>query len=229
MLLFLLISGCMLWLIPGSYNIPDNGYASLSSFFTLAPVLLLFLIPALSMRSFAEENRMHTLTLLRSRPVTLQAILSAKITALFITVAITLLPTLLYIIVIYFYGSPVGNIDLGAVAASYTGLLFLVPAFICLCVFASSLTSNQVIALITGMSLCVFFYFGFELTGLEKLGFLSHYKSVQRGLIESRDLAYFLAISCLFYLLTLFCLRHRLPANAHLHPTLLQRIARIRQ
>ncbi|MDR1527179.1 MAG: gliding motility-associated ABC transporter substrate-binding protein GldG [Dysgonamonadaceae bacterium] len=195
MLLFLISSGCMLWLIPGSYHIPDNGYASLTSFFALAPVLLLFLIPALSMRSLAEEKRMQTLVLLRSRPVPFEAIVWAKITALFVTVLVTLLPTLVYVGCLYFYGSPVGNIDLGSVAASYTGLLFLSLAFVCLSVFASSLTSNQVIALIIGLLLCVFFYYGWNLTGLDALSFLSRYQSVQRGLIETRDLAYFLLIA----------------------------------
>ena len=204
MLLFLIISGCMLWLVPGSYHIPDKGYASLSDFFSLAPVLLLFLIPALSMRSLAEEKRMQTLMLLKSRPVTAQAVVSAKITAIFLTVWISLFPTLIYGICLHCYGNPAGNLDWGATAASYLGLTFLALAFICLSVLASSLTSSQVIALIIGMLLCVFFYYGWNLVGLEALSFLSHYRSVQRGLVETRDLAYFLlvalvAVGCTFY------------------------------
>jgi ABC-2 type transport system permease protein len=195
MLLFLTISGCLLWLVPGEYNIPGNGYATLSPFFNIAPPLLLFLIPALSMRSFAEEKRMHTFTLLISRPVSLSAIASAKIAAICITVAAAILPTLLYAVCIHFYGNPVGNLDWGSVAASYVGLLFLILAFVCLSVWASSLASNQLIALIIGMLLCSFFYYGFDLAGVEKLGFLYHYKSVRRGLIETQDLCYFLLIS----------------------------------
>ncbi|GHV59627.1 hypothetical protein FACS1894182_14000 [Bacteroidia bacterium] len=194
-LLFLIITGCMLWLIPGNYNIPGNGYASLTPFFALAPVLLLFLIPALSMRSLAEEKRMQTLILLKSRPITTETLVAAKITAIFITALVALLPTLIYVICVYIYGSPTGNVDVGSVAASYIGLLFLVLAFICLSVFASSLTSNQVIALITGLVLCVLFYYGWNLIGLDALSFLSHYQSVQRGLIEMRDLGYFLLVS----------------------------------
>ncbi|MDR0866037.1 MAG: gliding motility-associated ABC transporter substrate-binding protein GldG [Candidatus Symbiothrix sp.] len=228
MLLFLIVCGCMLWLIPGGYNIPENGYASLSAFFSIAPVLFLFLIPALSMRSFSEEKRMHTLTLLQSRPVTMQAIVSAKITALFVTVAITLLPTLVYAGSIYFYGIPVGNLDLGAVAASYTGLLFLVLAFICLSVFASSLTSNQVIALIIGMLLCVFFYFGFDLLGLKQLSFLSHYQSVQRGLIESRDLCYFLAVAVVFANISVIAGLTRNPLRTVKHPLTISRGLRVK-
>jgi ABC-2 type transport system permease protein len=196
----------MLWLIPGEYNIPNSGYASMSSFFTIAPILLLFLIPALAMRSFAEEKRMHTILLLKSRPITDSMIISSKIAALFFTVLITLFPTIIYVICIYFYGNPVGNIDLGAVAASYIGLLFLVLALISMSVFASSLTSNQVIALVIGMLLCVFFYFGFNLIGLEKLSFLTHYQSIQRGLIEVRDLFYFLFVAFLFFCFTLISL-----------------------
>ena len=209
-LLFLIISGCLLWVIPGAYNIMDNGYATFSSFFVIAPLLFLFLIPALSMRSFAEEKRMHTLLLLRSRPVTMNALASAKILAILITVILTLLPTLVYVLFIYFNGDPVGNLDTGAVTASYLGLIFLILAFICISVFASSITSNQIIAMITGMFLCTLFYWGWNLTGYEKIGFLYHYKSMGRGLIESSDLFYFLSVSCLFYLLILLFLGERI-------------------
>ena len=203
-LLFLILSGGMLWLIPGEYNIPDSGYASLSPFFALAPILFLFLLPALSMRSLAEEKRMQTLALLKSRPVGPGAVVSAKITAIFITALAVLLPTLIYAVCVYAYGSPAGNLDLGAVAASYIGLLFLVLAFICLSVFASSLTANQVIALIIGLLFCVFFYFGWNLIGLDALSFRSHYQSVQRGLIETRDLAYFLLVAVVAAAATVF-------------------------
>jgi ABC-2 type transport system permease protein len=212
MLLFLTISGCLLWLIPGDYNIPENGYASLSPFFALAPVLLLFLIPALSMRSLAEEKRMQTLTLLKSLPITIGTIVLAKILAIFITTLATLLPALIYVVCIYFYGNPAGNVDLGSVAASYVGLLFLVSAFICLSVFASSLTSNQVVALIIGALLCVFFYYGWNLIGLDTLSFLSHYQSVQRGLIESQDWAYFLLVSIVMAQITVWVVSAGLPA-----------------
>jgi ABC-2 type transport system permease protein len=198
MLLFLVISGCMLWLIPGEYNIPESGQASILPFFSLAPVLLLFLIPALSMRSFAEEKKMHTLALLKTRPVTDSAILWSKIAGLFSTVFVAIIPTILYVLCIYFYSRPAANMDWGIVAASYTGLLFLVFAFITLSVFASKLTSNPVIAMITGLLLCAFFYFGFNLISLDAFGFLFHYKSIRRGFLETGDLSYFLLIAFLF-------------------------------
>jgi ABC-2 type transport system permease protein len=198
MLLFLIISGCMLWLIPGEYNIPESGYASILPFFSIAPVLLLFLIPALSMRSFAEEKKTHTLTLLKTRPITTNVILSSKIAGLFITGFVAIVPTVLYVICIYSYSQPTGNMDWGIVVASYIGLLFLVLAFITLSVFASNLTSNPVIAMIIGLLLCAFFYFGFNLISLEPFGFLFHYKSIQRGFLETSDLFYFLLIVFLF-------------------------------
>jgi ABC-2 type transport system permease protein len=206
-LLFLTIGGCILWLVPGSYNIADSGSASLHPFFALAPVLLLFLIPALSMRSLAEEKKMQTLALLRSRPVAIETLVSAKIAALWITVGVALLPTLTYVACLYFYGDPVGNVDWGPIAASYVGLMFLSLAFICLSVFASGLTSNQAAALIIGLLLCAFFYYGWNLIGWDALGFFSHYQSVRRGLIETRDLACFLLVALVSASLALFDVR----------------------
>ncbi len=218
MVIFLIISGFLLWVVPGSYNIPENGYASMSAFFELAPVLLFLLIPALSMRVLAEEKRVQTLPLLMSRPVRLGAIVLSKSIAVFFTVMLSLIPTLLYVICIWWLGSPVGNLDLGGVAGSYAGLLFLIAVFVCISVFASSLTSSQVIALIVGMTLCAFFYWGFNLLSglfssgkmqltIRELGLLSHYRSVQRGLVDSRDLFYMLAVGCLFFWLTLIVLK----------------------
>ncbi len=206
MLLFLLISGLLLWVLPGEYNVVDNGYATLKTFFSFAPVLFLVLIPAMAMRSFAEEKRTDTFSLLMTRPVTINGILSSKILSVFLIVFIVLILGIPYVFTLYYYGSPVGNVDLGAIAASYIGLLFLAFAFICISVFASSLTSSQVIALILGLFISLIFYYGFDLIGLSNLSFYSHFKSIQRGLIETQDLFYFLSIACLFYFLTLIVL-----------------------
>ncbi len=215
LLIFLIITGSLLWIVPGEYNIPENGYASMSQFFVLAPFLLMFLIPALAMRTFAEEKRSHTLSLLLTRPVSLPKIVFLKLLAVWITVIIALIPTLIYVVWIYKMGNPVGNIDLGAVIASYTGLLFLVLCFSCLSIFTSSATSNQTVALILGLLLIGCLFWGFNLlSGLfssgetqisvRKLGLLFHYQSVQRGLIDSRDMIYMLAVSCFFFLLTCY-------------------------
>ena len=206
-----------MWVVPGSYNIPENGYASMTPFFSLIPFLLLLLIPSLSMRSFAEEKRMHTLLLLKSRPIRLTDIITAKILAIFLTVIIALIPTVLYVISIYNMGSPIGNLDLGIIIASYAGLLFLILGFVSISVFSSAITSNQMVALIIGLLLCAFFYMGFDLIAtmissgkgqvlVRDFGFLSHYQSVQRGLILSSDLLYMLSISVLFYFFTLIVL-----------------------
>ncbi|MDR0799613.1 MAG: gliding motility-associated ABC transporter substrate-binding protein GldG [Dysgonamonadaceae bacterium] len=201
--LFLLICGCMLWVIPGEYNLLDSGYASLSAFFRLASVLLLFLIPALAMRSFAEEKKTHTWWLLKSRPLGLPVIVGAKMLALFLLVLTAIIPTVIYVFTVYHYGNPIGNIDIGAVIASYLGLLVVIAAFICISGLASALTSNSVVAFIAGLFFCAFFYFGFSLISLPSLGFLSHYQSIQRGLIETNDLFYFLVVGAGFYILTM--------------------------
>jgi ABC-2 type transport system permease protein len=208
--LFLVISGSLLWLIPGEYKLVDAGYASLDSFFQWTPILFLFLIPALSMYTLSGEKKQRTLLLLKSRPFRLNTLLSAKITALFAIALLALLPTVSYAICLGYYGNP----DWGAIGASYVGLLFLVAGFISLSVFASGITSNQVIALILGLFFTAFFYFGWDLLAalfpagkiqllIKNLSFLSHYRSIQRGLIESNDLFYFLAAGVLFYLFTL--------------------------
>ena len=212
--IFLIVCGCLLWFIPGSYNIAESGYASLSSFFALAPVLLLILIPALAMRTFSEEKKQGTLSLLLTRPVRLFDIVFSKYLSVFISVVIVLLPTLIYVVFLSYIALPKGNIDWGAIAGSYLGLLFLVSVFVAISVFTSSLTSNQVVAFITGLLICVVFYFGFDLfSGLfssgkvhyiiRSTGFLSHYQSTQKGVIDISGVVYFLFVSYLFLALTL--------------------------
>ena len=217
-IVFLITCGCMHWLIPGNYNIPESGYASLSSFFALAPVLLLVLIPALSMRVFSEEKKQGSLSLLLTRPIRLFDIVLAKYLSVFIVVFIVLLPTIIYVFSLAYYALPQGNIDWGAIAGSYLGLMFLTAAFIAVSVYASSLTSNQVIAFITGLLISIVFYFGFDLVAylfpagktqyiIRKIGFLSHYQSIQKGVIDSFDAGYLLLVSVLFLSLTLQMLR----------------------
>ncbi len=210
--IFLIVCGCLLWFIPGNYNIAESGYASLTSFFTLAPVLLLVLIPALSMKTFSEEKKQGTLPLLLTRPVRLSDIVLSKYLSVFISIVIVLLPTLIYVVFISYNALPQGNIDSGAAVASYIGLLFLVAAFVSVSIFASSLTANQVVAFITGLLICVVFYFGFDLFSnlfssgranyiIKNAGFLSHYQSVQKGVIDISDILYFFIVTCLFLIL----------------------------
>jgi len=213
-IIFLIVCGALLWFIPGDYNIVESGYASLSSFFDLAPVLLLILIPALAMRTFSEEKKQGTLALLVTRPVRLFDIVFSKYLSVLIAVSIVLLSTVVYVVFLSYFALPQGNIDLGAIAGSYLGLLFLVSVFVAISIFASSLTSNQVAAFITGLLICAVFYYGIDLFSslflsgkanhtVRSIGFLSHYQSLQKGVIDTYDAGYFIIMSGLFLIFIL--------------------------
>ena len=210
---FLLLNGLFLWLFKGEFNILDNGFADLSSFFLLSPWILIFLVPAVTMRSFADEKKQGTLELLLTKPISHLHIVFGKYLGAFILILMALIPTLLYVYTISKLGNPEGNLDIGSVMGSYFGLLFLVAAYTAIGVFASSLTDNQIVAFITAVFICFFFYFGFEglsnynLFGdafyIEKLGMESHFKSMSRGILDTRDIIYFLSVTALFITLTI--------------------------
>ncbi|WP_040249479.1 gliding motility-associated ABC transporter permease subunit GldF [Psychroserpens mesophilus] len=209
---FLSINGLFLWLFKGEFNILDNGFADLSSFFLLAPWILIFLVPAVTMRSFADEKKQGTLELLLTKPISHLHIVFGKYLGAFILILMALIPTLLYVYTISKLGNPEGNLDIGSVMGSYFGLLFLVAAYTAIGVFASSLTDNQIVAFITAVFISFFFYFGFEglsnynLFGdaffIEKLGMESHFKSMSRGILDTRDIIYFLSVTALFLTFT---------------------------
>ena len=210
---FLLLTGLFLWVFSGNYNIPDGGYASLNSLFEIAPWIYLFLIPAVTMRMFADEKHSGTMELLLSRPITEFQLIIAKFLAAFVVVLLTLLPTLIYFLSVYELGNPVGCIDTGATWGSYTGLVFLAVIYITIGLFTSSLTDNQVVAFILAVFLCFFWYSGFGFiaglplpqiisSSVESLGINAHYESVSRGVIDSRDLLYFILMAGFFILLT---------------------------
>jgi ABC-2 type transport system permease protein len=210
---FLLLTGLFLWVFSGNYNIPDGGYATLEGLFEIAPWIYLFLIPAVTMRMFADEKRSGTMELLLSRPVTeLQLILSKFLAALAV-VLITLLPTLIYFLSVYLLGNPVGCVDTGATWGSYTGLFFLAVIYLTIGLLASSVTDNQVVAFILAVFTCFIWYSGFGFLArlpfpsnissvIASLGIDAHYESVSRGVLDSRDLLYFLLMSGFFILLT---------------------------
>jgi ABC-2 type transport system permease protein len=210
--IFLLLNGLFLWLFKGEFNILDNGFADLNSFFTLAPWILIFLVPAVTMRSFSDEKKQGTLELLLTKPVSHLQIVLGKYVGALVLILIALLPTLLYVYSIYKLGSPVGNLDLGSVTGSYFGLLLMAAAYTAIGVFSSTLSDNQIVAFIIAVFICFFFYFGFEglanfnLFGdafrLEKLGMDDHYKSISRGVIDTRDLLYFISVIVFFVLIT---------------------------
>lgn len=210
--IFLLLNGLFLWLFKGEFNILDNGFADLNSFFTLAPWILIFLVPAVTMRSFSDEKKQGTLELLLTKPVSHLQIVLGKYVGALVLILIALLPTLLYVYSIYKLGSPEGNLDLGSITGSYFGLLLMAAAYTAIGVFSSTLSDNQIVAFIIAVFICFFFYFGFEglanfnLFGdafhLEKLGMDDHYKSISRGVIDTRDLLYFISVIVLFVLIT---------------------------
>jgi ABC-2 type transport system permease protein len=215
--IFMIINGLFLWVFDGGYNILDNGFADLTSFFDLAPWVLLFLIPAVTMRSFSEEMKMGTLELLLTKPIALLDIVLGKFFGTLILIVLTLIPTLLYIITIDQLIAPNYEFDTGSLIGSYIGILLLIMAYTSIGIFASSLSNNQIVSFITGVFLCFLIYYGFEgLAGisqngevLEKLGMKAHFKSISRGVIDTRDIIYFLSVSILFIALTKFKLRNK--------------------
>lgn len=202
MAVFLLLIGLFMWIFPGEWNTLDNGIASLDTLFVIAPWVFMFLIPAITMRSFSEERRTGTIELLLTRPLTDLQLVLAKFLGGLVVVAISLVPTLIYFITVYALGQPSGNIDTGATWGSYIGLLLLGGAYVSIGILASTLTSNQIVAFLVAAMLCFFMFIGFESIAsfgrfgsfdaiLIRLGISDHYRSLSRGLIDSRDLIYF--------------------------------------
>jgi len=211
---FLLVLGLFLWVFPQS-SILDYGYAGLDSLFSTAPYLFMFLIPAITMRSLAEERKEGTFELLLTRPLTDWQIVLGKYFASLLLVLFALLPTLVYYYSVYTLGTPQGNIDTGGVIGSYIGLFLLGASFAAIGLFASSISKNQIIAFTVAVFFCFFFYSGFDSLGqllslqnlsLENLGITAHYQSVSRGVLDTRDLVYFIILTGLFICLTLFVL-----------------------
>jgi ABC-2 type transport system permease protein len=211
---FLLVLGLFLWVFPDS-SILDYGYAGLESLFSTAPYLFMFLIPAITMRSLAEERKEGTFELLFTRPLKDWEIVLGKYFACLLIVLFALLPTLVYYFSVSTLGTPQGNIDSGAVIGSYIGLFLLGAAFAAIGLFASSITKNQIIAFTVAVFLCFFFYSGFDSLsqllslqelGLQSLGITQHYQSVSRGVLDTRDLVYFILLAGMFTWLTLFVL-----------------------
>jgi len=214
--LFLVLNGLFLWVFEGDYNIMNSGFADLSPFFIIAPWILLFLIPAVSMRSFSDEKKQGTLELLVTKPLSLWQIVNGKFLGSFFLIVIAIVPTIIYVFVISSLGMPVGNLDFGSTLGSYFGLLFLIAAYTAIGVFSSSLSENQIIAFIISVFLCFFFYFAFDgmatyFPSIENfitaLGMNSHFKSMSRGVLDTRDILYFLSITALFLSLTVFQLK----------------------
>lgn len=212
--LFLLMTGLFLWVFTGDFNILNSGYADLSPFFKLTPWIFIFLIPAITMRSFSEEIKQGTIELLFTKPISLWQIVLGKYLGAFTLVLIALLPTLLYVWVLSNYGAPAGSIDLGSNWGSYFGLLFLASTYISIGVFTSTLTENQIVSFILAVLFSFIVYYGFEAVSntfnmpfISNLGIESHFTSMSRGVIDTRDLIYFISSSFLFLYVTVFQLK----------------------
>ncbi len=214
--IFLILNGLFLWIFDGEYNILNSGFADLSPFFTISPWILIFLIPAVTMRSFSDEMKQGTLELLLTKPLSIWQIVNGKFFGAVLLIVIAIIPTFIYVSVISSLGMPEGNIDMGSTIGSYFGLLFLISGYSAIGIFTSTLSDNQIVAFLLAVFLCFFFYFGFDgiatyLPNFENfisnLGMNSHFKSMSRGVIDTRDLLYFVSITILFLSLTVFKLK----------------------
>ena len=209
---FLTGIGLLMWVFPET-NVLDYGFADMESLFSFSPYVFLFLIPAVTMKLFAEEKKTGTLELLFTQPVTDFQIILAKYLAGLVIVIFALIPTLIYYFSIYKLGQTQGNIDTAGVIGSYIGLLLLAGVFTAIGVFASSITENQIVAFIIAVFLCFFFYSGFgsmaaiDVWGsgsnfLDQLGLLYHYSALSKGLIDARNVVYLLSLTVAMLLLT---------------------------
>ncbi|MFY0644018.1 MAG: gliding motility-associated ABC transporter permease subunit GldF [Bacteroidia bacterium] len=207
-IVFLLLIGLFTWVFADG-NVLDLGYSNLDTLFLMAPWVFIFLISAITMRSFSEEKRTGTFELLSTKPLTDIQIIGGKYLAAVTLIVFAILPTLLYFYSVYQLGLPKGNIDVGATWGSYIGLLFLGGCYAAIGLFASAITPNQIVAFILSMFLCFFFYMGFEqLSNLglfgssdylvQWMGIQFHYDSISRGVLDTRDLVYFLSFIAVF-------------------------------
>jgi len=208
-LIYLIASGLFHWIISYNTNLLEGTESDLIPFFNLSPVIFLILIPAITMRSIAEERRTGTIELLFTRPISDLKILLAKYFAGVTLLIIAILPTIIYYISMYNLGNPVGIIDGGATFTSYIGLILLGATFVAIGIFASAITNSQIVAFILGMFLCWIFYDGLTLIGsfnlmgsfdsvIQYAGMSYHYDSIKRGVIDSSDIVYFISIITLF-------------------------------
>jgi ABC-2 type transport system permease protein len=212
-IVFLLANSAFIWLFPGDMNVLDTGYASLDSFFTFAPWIFLFLVPAITMRSFAEETKTGTMEFLLTKPITNMQLVMAKYLGSLALVLFALIPCLIFYYSVWTLGNPPGNIDTGGTWGAFIGLFLLAAIYVAIGIFASSLTDNQIVAFILAFLISFFFYQGFDFlstmpvlqsvdTFILNMGINEHYKSISRGVVDSRDIIYYLIVIVLFSLFT---------------------------
>jgi ABC-2 type transport system permease protein len=209
---FLIAIGLLMWVFPET-SVLEFGYADMDSLFRLGPYVFIFLIPAITMKSFAEEKKAGTMELLLTKPLSDWQIIAGKFAASFLLVVVALVPTVIYYYSIFSLGNPAGNIDTPGVIGSYIGLLLLAGVFCAIGIFASSVTSSQIVAFIVAAFFCFMIFSGFESVsmiagnaalgmGIRQFGVLYHYDALSKGLIDSRDVIYFLTVIFFMLLMT---------------------------
>ncbi len=212
-IVFLLITSLFLWVFPGEMNILESGYANLDPLFFIAPWVFLFLVPAVTMRMFSDEKRSGTMEILLTKPLSEFQIIFAKYFSAIVLVLFSILPSLIFFYSVSRLGSPMGNIDTGGTWGSFIGLFFLASVYASIGVFSSSLTDNQIIAFIIAVIFCFLFYMGFDSIAslalfqpleefLIALGISAHYKSISMGVVNLKDISYFICVILFFLLLT---------------------------
>jgi ABC-2 type transport system permease protein len=207
---FLLINGLFLWIFKDDFNVLNAGFADLNSFFFLAPWVFLFLIPAITMKSFADEFSNGTIELLKTKPISDWKIVFGKFWASLLLVLVALTPTLTYAYTIYQLANPIGDIDFGSIIGSYIGLLFLAATYTSIGLFTSTLSKNQIVAFLLGVMITFLLFYGFDAISnslgnelsTKKMGINEHFKSISRGVIDTRDIIYFLSVTIFFLFIT---------------------------
>lgn len=208
--IFLLVNGLFLFVFKDDFNILNAGFADLNSFFYLAPWFFLFLIPGITMKSFADEFSTGTIELLKTKPISNWQIVLGKFLGSLLLVKIALLPTLIYVYTIYDLGNPKGNLDIGSIIGSYIGLFLLASTYTSIGLFTSTISKNQIVAFILSFFITFIFFYGFEAISLsfdnnfiiKKIGINEHFKSLSRGVIDTRDLVYFFSVTIFFLFIT---------------------------
>ena len=208
---FLLINGLFFWVFDDDFNILNAGFADLNSFFYLAPWILLFLIPSITMKMFSDEFQTGTIELLQTKPISNWQIVMGKFWASLLLIVVAIAPTLVYVYSVSDLGNPSGNIDLGSTLGSYMGLLLLSASYGAIGLFTSTLSKNQIVAFLLGVLIVFTFYYGFDAASslfgdssytIKLFGINEHFKSISRGVIDTRDIVYFLSVILFFLFLT---------------------------
>ncbi len=216
---YLLVNGLFLWVFEGDFNILHAGFADLNNYFFLSPWIFIFLIPAITMRSFSDEINTGTIEILKTKPITTWQLILGKFTGSFLLVIFAILPTLIYVYSIYKLGNPVGNIKFGTTFGSFIGLLFLAGTYTSIGVFSSTISKNQIVSFIIAVFISFFLFYGFEALAnynlfgnldytLQNFGMSAHYNSISKGVIDTRDLIYFASITFFFLLVTNYRIQH---------------------